>query len=59
MTRNRVKRRLRAIAHERLTHMPPGIYVVRALPQSARSEFIYLERDFDVALSRVLSEDSQ
>ncbi|MDK8346113.1 ribonuclease P protein component [Brevibacterium sp. UMB1308A] len=57
--RNRVKRRLRAIAHERLAHMPPGIYVVRALPQSALSEFIHLERDFEVALSRVLSEDSQ
>lgn len=59
VTRNRVKRRLRAIAHERLKQMSPGIYVVRALPQSSRSEFIHLERDFDLALSRVLPEDHQ
>lgn len=53
VVRNRVKRRLRAIFHERLDGLDPGMMiVVRALRSSARASFTDLERDVDVALSR-------
>lgn len=53
VTRNRVKRRLRAIVHNRLTVMHPGIYVIRAFPQAATATYHHLERDVDTGLSKL------
>lgn len=53
VTRNRVKRRLRSIVHARLDVLRSGLYVVRALPQAARADFVRLERDFDYCLRKV------
>jgi ribonuclease P protein component len=47
VTRNLVKRRLRAIAAERLGALAPGVsVVVRALPASATACFADLRHDF-------------
>jgi ribonuclease P protein component len=52
--RNRVKRRLRHLARERLEALPRGgILVVRALPASSGAGYRELGRDFDVALRRL------
>jgi ribonuclease P protein component len=54
VTRNRVKRRLRALARERLTSLPgSAVLVVRALPAAADSTYDGLATDFDTALRRV------
>lgn len=53
--RNRVKRRLRHLARERLTSLPgSAVLVVRALPAAAAAGYPDLGRDLDRALSRVL-----
>jgi ribonuclease P protein component len=52
--RNRVKRRLRHLARERLDRLPAGaVVVVRALPASADASFSMLSRDLDTALARL------
>jgi ribonuclease P protein component len=51
VTRNRVKRRLRALVHERLTTFGPDeAVVVRALPAAAGSSFLRLSEDLDGAV---------
>ncbi len=52
--RNLVKRRLRALARERLAALPVGaVLVVRALPASAGTTYAGLAQDFDAALRRL------
>jgi len=56
VTRNRVKRRLRAIAALRLERIPAGLVVViRALPPSAAADFGALRADVDRLLDRLLT----
>ena len=51
VVRNRVKRRLRALATERLTVLPPGTdLVVRALGPAADADYAGLGQDLDGAL---------
>jgi ribonuclease P protein component len=52
VTRNLVKRRLRALVHARLSGVPSSAsLVVRALPASATASFGSLEQDLDGALA--------
>jgi ribonuclease P protein component len=52
--RNRVKRRLRHLARERLSRLPASsLLVVRALPASAGATYGGLGQDFDGALRRL------
>ena len=52
--RNRVKRRLRHLARERLSSLPgSAVLVVRALPPSAKASFPALSAEFDAALARL------
>lgn len=54
VTRNLVKRRLRALVAERLVELPAGSYlVVRALPGAATASFTELGRQLDSGLRRV------
>ena len=54
VTRNRVKRRLRHLARERLTSLPgSGVLVVRALPAAADASFDVLGADLDTAFKRL------
>jgi ribonuclease P protein component len=53
VTRNRVRRRLRHLARERLASLPAGsVLVVRALPAAAAASYDGLGRDLDSALRR-------
>lgn len=53
VARNLVKRRLRALTRAKLASFPPGSHiVVRALPQSAQSNYEQLELDFSACLRR-------
>ena len=56
VARNRVKRRLRHLARERV-HMLPGsaVLVLRALPGSAEASYETLGRDLDRCLQRVMA----
>jgi ribonuclease P protein component len=58
--RNRVKRRLRHLARERVDRLPDGaVLVVRALPAAAGATYTRLGQDFDAALRRLgLSTDT-
>jgi len=52
VTRNLVKRRLRALVHERLTSLPSSSsVVVRALPAASQAEYAALATDLDGALA--------
>ncbi|WP_407643329.1 ribonuclease P protein component [Cellulomonas rhizosphaerae] len=52
VTRNLVKRRLRALVHVRLSGVPSSAsLVVRALPASATASYSSLEQDLDGALA--------
>jgi len=54
VTRNLVKRRLRAAVAQRLAALPAGsTTVVRALPGAAGSDYAALERDLDGCLARL------
>lgn len=54
VTRNLVKRRMRALMAQRTEWLPEGtVTVVRALPPSARSTYTVLERDLHRCLSRL------
>ncbi|MDO7868255.1 ribonuclease P protein component [Nocardioides jiangxiensis] len=54
VTRNRVKRRLRHLARERLLSLPgSAVLVVRALPAAAEASYDDLGRDLDSALERI------
>lgn len=56
VVRNRVKRRLRHLARERLAVLPgSAVLVVRALPAAAISSYDELRRDLTHCLDRVLS----
>lgn len=56
VVRNRVRRRLRHLARERLASLPgSAVLVVRALPAAAEASSSDLGRDLDHALGRVLS----
>jgi ribonuclease P protein component len=55
VVRNRVKRRLRAIAAGRIGDLAPGTdLVIRALPAAGRMGFAQLTSDFDGALREIL-----
>jgi ribonuclease P protein component len=55
VTRNRVKRRLRHLAGDRLANLPPGVWlVVRALPGAAKATHAELADDLDRAIARAL-----
>lgn len=59
VVRNRVKRRLRSIAAERLTRLPGGaLLVVRALPASSTVDFHTLDGDFGRSLDRLLEKSA-
>lgn len=52
VSRNLVKRRLRALVHARLSSMPESAsLVVRALPASATASFATIEADLDGAFA--------
>jgi ribonuclease P protein component len=52
--RNRVRRRLRHLARERLASLPgSAVLVVRALPAAADTTYGGLAEDFDAALRRL------
>lgn len=52
--RNRVKRRLRHLARERITSLPgSAVLVVRALPPAAQATYGELRGDLDRCLDRV------
>jgi ribonuclease P protein component len=53
VTRNRVKRRLRALVRERLAALPPALLVVRSLPAASNASTATLARDLDAALGRL------
>jgi ribonuclease P protein component len=54
VVRNRVKRRLRHLAAQRLAEVPDrALLVVRALPAAADATYDAMGRDFDVALRRL------
>jgi ribonuclease P protein component len=54
VTRNRVKRRLRHLARERVTSLPgSGVLVVRALPSAATASYADLGGDLDAAWRRL------
>ena len=54
VTRNRVKRRLRHLARERVPALPgSALLVVRALPAAASASYAALAADFDSALRRL------
>lgn len=56
VTRNKTKRRLRALAAETVTQHPAGYYIaVRALPASANASWEQLAKDYNSALSAVLA----
>ncbi len=56
VVRNRVTRRLRGVARDRLDRLPAGgVLVVRALPRAATASSAELAADLDRALDRVLS----
>ena len=56
VTRNKVKRRLRHLARERIGSLPgSAVLVVRALPATASTSYDALGADFDRALDRVLA----
>ncbi len=55
VTRNLVKRRLRAIGRTRLANLDAGsLMVVRALPAAATASFTQLEKDFASCFERNL-----
>ncbi|MGN6160459.1 MAG: ribonuclease P protein component [Marmoricola sp.] len=59
VVRNRVKRRLRAIAAQQVTRLPLGsLLVVRALPASAAAEFSVLEAEAERSLDRLLEKSA-
>jgi len=54
VTRNQVKRRLRHLAHDRLTQLPEAsVVVVRALPPSAEASYAELGEAMDRAFDRL------
>ena len=54
VTRNRVKRRLRHLARDRVGSLPYGsVLVVRALPAAALASYPELARDLDATLRRL------
>jgi ribonuclease P protein component len=56
VTRNKVKRRLRHLARERLASLPgSAVLVVRALPAAAQASYDDLAADLDRALGRALA----
>ena len=56
VTRNRVKRRLRHLARERVATFPPGaLVVVRALPAAAEASYADLGTELDRCLARCLT----
>ncbi len=56
VVRNKVKRRLRHLARERLTSLPgSAVLVVRALPSAARASYDELGGDLDRGLDRLLA----
>ena len=56
VVRNKVKRRLRHLARERLTSLPgSAVLVVRALPAAAGTSYVDLGADLDRALAKVMS----
>jgi ribonuclease P protein component len=56
VVRNRVRRRLRHLARERLASLPgSAVLVVRALPPAADAPSSALAEDLDRALGRVLA----
>jgi ribonuclease P protein component len=55
VVRNRTKRRLRALMHQRLSLVPSGTdVVVRANPAAAQANSTELASDLDVLLGRVV-----
>jgi ribonuclease P protein component len=59
VTRNLVKRRLRALVRECLASLPDSsVLVVRALPAAALASYADLAADLDTALTRTLTRTS-
>jgi ribonuclease P protein component len=58
--RNRVKRRLRHLARERIASLPgSAVLVVRALPPAAQATYGELRSDLDRCLDRVQASGGQ
>lgn len=55
VTRNQVKRRLRAILNAHHKSLPGGRLVVRAMPAAAGADFAVLSADVDRCVSRLLA----
>ena len=55
VVRNRTKRRLRALVHERLDRVPTGTdLVIRANPSAAQASWQELGADLDALMAKVL-----
>jgi ribonuclease P protein component len=54
VTRNRLRRRLRALLHEQYPHLPAGLYLIGATPAAAARSFPELEVDLHRLMSRVI-----
>ncbi|MGO4690474.1 ribonuclease P protein component [Glaciibacter sp. 2TAF33] len=56
VTRNRIRRRMKAASYELVLSVEPGTdVVIRALPASARAEWSTLQAEISASLSRGLS----
>ena len=56
VTRNRVRRRLKAIAHLLISELPPGTeFVVRALPDAAVASFADLEVELKHSTAKLVA----
>ena len=53
VTRNRLRRRLRALLQQKQLHLPAGLYLIGAAPAAAGRSFAELERDLDRLLARI------
>jgi len=55
VTRNRVRRRLRALVAERAARLDPGLHLVGAGPSAGSASFTELGADLDALLARDLA----
>ena len=55
VTRNRVRRRLRALVQIKFTALPAGLYLVGATPAAAQRSFDELSFDLDRLVSTIMT----
>lgn len=55
VARNRLRRRLRALLHERYPSLPAGLYLIGGTPAAAGRSFSELAADLDRLMSRIIT----